>query len=125
MASMFRRVQRTFATACNDLGTTIRSAATRAKEDIANIKSNINDSILGKKSTFSADTLDKLLYEEDMSADTANEKRQPRHHVKVRNLHVQAKLHMPVCFTWYACTKKLLAGYANSNYDLPKSTQYF
>jgi hypothetical protein len=109
MASVFRRVQRTFATTCNDLGTTIRSAATRAKEDIANIKSNINDSILGKKSTFSADTLDKLLFEEDMSADTANEERQPRHHVKVWNLHVQAKRYVPVCFTWYACTKKLLA----------------
>jgi hypothetical protein len=91
MASMFRRVQRTFATACNDLGTTIRSAATRAKEDIANIKSNINDSILGKKSTFSADTLDKMLYEEDMSADTVNEQRQPRHQVKVGNLHCKQK----------------------------------
>jgi hypothetical protein len=79
MASILRGVQRNLASAFSEVGTSIHAATSR-------FKTNVNKAMERVQSTISAETLKSVVDEEDMTAndDKINEKRQPRHYVKVR-----------------------------------------
>jgi hypothetical protein len=104
MASILRGVQRNLASAFNDVETSIRRATSR-------FKTNVNNAMERMHSKMSTETLETVIDEEDMTAndDKINEKRQPRHYVKVWCLH----MHMEICELVFSCCHTFFKKFAS------------